>query len=83
MIIAYKDELELKTAILKEREALHKDTRPTEDKGKPPLKSEPLRMDYYPSGLTPPTTGIVRRRFMETRTEGPYAVRPPSHALAS
>lgn len=33
------------------------------------------QLDYYPSGLTPPTTHIVRRRFAETRMHGPYPVR--------
>lgn len=32
------------------------------------------QLDYYPSGLTPPTTHIVRRRFAETRMHGPYPV---------
>ena len=32
------------------------------------------QLDYYPSGLTPPTTNIVRRRFAETRMHGPYPV---------
>ena len=30
------------------------------------------QLDYYHSGLTPPTTHIVRRRFAETRMHGPY-----------
>lgn len=32
------------------------------------------QLDYYPSGLTPPTRHIVRRRFAETRMHGPYPV---------
>lgn len=34
-----------------------------------------LHLDYFPSGLTPPTTNIVTRKFMMTRHEGPYPVR--------
>lgn len=44
--------------------------------GKAAAQAQALQkqLDYYPSGLTPPTRHIVRRRFAETRMHGPYPV---------
>ena len=76
MVVVYADETELLEDLRREEEERDKIR---QKGGRDGQADAELRirqqLDYYHSGLTPPTTNIVRRRFAETRMHGPY---PPA-----
>lgn len=73
MVVVYKDEAAMLEDMLREEEERGKmrEKGGKDDEGKAELSLR-AQLDYYHSGLTPPTTNIVRRRFAETRMHGPY-----------
>jgi len=76
MVVVYADESELLEDLRREEEERDKIRQKGGRDGQAEAElSLRQQLDYYHSGLTPPTTNIVRRRFAETRMHGPY---PPA-----
>lgn len=81
MVVVYATDDELLLDLQKEKEVTEKNKKDQEKNkaaaaggGGTNDPAAELDLDYYHSGLTPPTTNIVKRRFQETRMHGPYPV---------
>ena len=80
MVIVYASDHDLLQDLQKEKEVSEKNKKDKDKAGNDLAAAAAaaapgeLDLDYYHSGLTPPTTNIVKRRFQETRMHGPYPV---------
>lgn len=76
MVVVYANETELLEDLRREEEERDKIRQKGGRDGQADAELRVRQqLNYYHSGLTPPTTNIVRRRFAETRLHGPY---PPA-----